>query len=280
MKRISTQAAIVLAVISLSDVAFGSSYVSGGLGYVVPSQSPSLTVNSSNATFVPTTPGASVFNLPNVNWKNSFNNGYELILAAGMDVNQSLRGEAELLFMSMQRSINGSYGWMQVTPIGGDVIATTNGNPISKTTSTLYSYSLIANLYYDFKNTTHWTPFVGVGAGLGRVHAGGTTGNSTLVINDVTTGLSATFPTVEHTPALNGIVFVWQFKAGVDYAVSKTVSVGAQYRRFRTSSYNINSGNITVNPGTATTAIFSTPSKAVSGLTNNSIDLIVRYNFA
>ena len=278
--KLAAWAAIVIATISATNIAYSATYITAGGGYLISSGAPSLTLNSSNARYAPNVAGTSIVNLPNVNWKNSFNNGAEGFLAAGANITPAVRLEGEFLYQSFQRNVSGTYTWRQVNTIGGDLFANQPGNPISNTHSTLNSYSLLANAYYDFDFQSRWKPFLGLGAGIGHLHASGTTANNSLLINDLTSGFAVIAPTVARTPALNGIVFVWQVKAGLSYAITPALSLVGQYRFFRTSSYNINSGSITTNPNTTVATTFSTLSKSVSGLIINSFDLGLTYQFA
>lgn len=278
MKR-SSLCIIAISALAFSQLAYCGTYVTGGGGFVIPMRNASLNLNSNNVYFAPTVAGASIFNMPNFIWESTFGNGWEGFLAAGFDVYPSMRLEAEFLYQNMQSSNLGTFNWNQVTPIGGDIFASSIGNTTNRTSSTLYNYNLIANLYYDFRNQSRWTPSVGLGLGIGRVHAAGTTSNNTLVINDLTTGTITTVPTTERSPALNSIVFAWQVKGAVAYAITPKLSVFGQYRLFRTSNYNINSSSITLNPGTASSATYSVGSKAVSGLVNSGFDLGLTYRF-
>jgi opacity protein-like surface antigen len=278
MKR-SILPAILLASLATSPLAYSGTYLTVGGGLVVPNSDFNTIVRSNNVFYAPTTAGASIFNLPNLNWNNTFNNGFETFLAMGLDYSPNIRMDLELLYQSMQRNINGTYDWQQVTPIGGNLIATQLNNQIGSSNTTLHTYSLLGNAYYGFKNTTKWTPFVGLGAGIGRLHAAGSTANGSLTVNNLSTAVVTAVPTTAYAPALNGIVFVWQFKAGVTYAITEKISLLGQYRMFKTSSFNINSSNITTNPNTPAAVTYSTNSKSVGGLVTNNFDVGLTYNF-
>lgn len=77
----------------------------------------------------------------------------------------------------------------------------------------LDSYGALINLYYDFKNSTKLTPFIGVGIGA-----------ATFEISDVTSD----FRDIED------VVIAWQVGGGVGYAVTENVSLDLKYRYYRT----------------------------------------------
>lgn len=81
------------------------------------------------------------------------------------------------------------------------------------------SLALLLNGYYDFKNASPFTPFIGGGLGMAKVE-----------INDLN------FP----GSGVSGVddddtVFAYQFGAGVAYAVNEQVSIDVKYRYFGTS---------------------------------------------
>ena len=100
---------------------------------------------------------------------------------------------------------------------------------------------LLANVYYDFLNETRWTPFVGAGVGYARV--------STRFYSHWSRKAAPDYLAVEFDPdwpevakrAAAGTVTImdtqvsetvpgFQFLAGVDYALSDAVSIGALVR--------------------------------------------------
>ncbi|RPI66527.1 MAG: porin family protein, partial [Geobacteraceae bacterium] len=71
--------------------------------------------------------------------------------------------------------------------------------------------SLMANGYFDFVNTTPFTPFISAGLGMARID-----------INDF--GGSD----------FDDTVFAYQFGAGVGYAINKHINIDLTYRYFAT----------------------------------------------
>ncbi|MCK9175469.1 MAG: outer membrane beta-barrel protein [Desulforhopalus sp.] len=81
------------------------------------------------------------------------------------------------------------------------------------------SYAFLLNSYYDFKNASPFTPFIGGGLGMAKVE-----------INDLN------FPgSGIPDESDDDNVFAYQFGAGVAYAVNEQVSIDVKYRYFGTS---------------------------------------------
>ena len=81
------------------------------------------------------------------------------------------------------------------------------------------SYAFLVNGYYDFKNTSAFTPFIGGGIGMAKVE-----------INDLNSPGSGD-PDVSD----DDTVFAYQFGAGVAYTINEQVSLDVKYRYFGTS---------------------------------------------
>ena len=93
------------------------------------------------------------------------------------------------------------------------------------------SLAFLFNGYYDFKNSSAFTPFVTAGIGMARVE-----------VNDVEVPGSGIPAASDHDT-----VFAFQLGFGVSYAVSDRISLDVKYRYFDTRedeyfSYNIYAG--------------------------------------
>lgn len=77
--------------------------------------------------------------------------------------------------------------------------------------------SFLLNGYYDFQNSSAFTPYVTAGIGLASVDA------------------SINLPTVPYNASDSDTVFAYQLGAGCEYAINQTVSLDARYRYFATS---------------------------------------------
>jgi opacity protein-like surface antigen len=78
--------------------------------------------------------------------------------------------------------------------------------------------SFLANGYYDFANSSRFTPFVTAGIGMANVE-----------INDLAIPGSGLQPTSD-----DDTVFAWQVGAGVSYAVNANFDLEVKYRYFMT----------------------------------------------
>ncbi|MGH7180712.1 MAG: outer membrane protein [Nitrospiraceae bacterium] len=91
----------------------------------------------------------------------------------------------------------------------------TNGAPIGLT-SKIRSQTLFANVYYDFKNATVFTPFVGGGVGW--------------AINKSTTTLNLLGSSVHDTFTETQTKFAWNIGAGVAVHITEIMLVELSYR--------------------------------------------------
>lgn len=254
-------------------------YLSAGAGGVWTSQSSNLKRNSNNVIYSPTALGAGVFTLTNVHWKNLYNHGYDVDLAAGVKL-CNFRLEGEFLYQNLNRRIKGFYNWNQVSAISGDTFLVQGTTPIAHTTANMNSYSLLANAYYDFRDSsTHWVPYLGAGIGVAWLTSGSTTSNGSLVLNDMTAQTSTAIPTVANSPSLSGTALAGQVKAGLAYEINAHFAVSAEYRLFMTTCLHASSSTININPGTSNNAIFKIPGGSVKGLQNNDVSINLRYTF-
>ncbi len=80
--------------------------------------------------------------------------------------------------------------------------------------------TLLFNVYYDFRNSTKFTPYVGAGIGLAFSQSYATTDAF----------LSNGTPVVHYSGSGYSTNFAWQVGAGVSYAISDNVSADLGYR--------------------------------------------------
>lgn len=81
----------------------------------------------------------------------------------------------------------------------------------------LRTQSLMLNGYYDFKNTTKFTPYLSAGLGVSRIE------------NDISTNPEI-FNSSEHISTDTNNNFAWTAGAGVAYQVTKNVALDLAYR--------------------------------------------------
>lgn len=83
----------------------------------------------------------------------------------------------------------------------------------SKLTSNIGIQTIFANVYYDFRNTSSFTPYVGAGLGLAVVDFEGSSTPSTYTLEEKTK-----------------INFAWNISLGLSYAFSENVALDLSYR--------------------------------------------------
>jgi OOP family OmpA-OmpF porin len=138
-----------------------------------------------------------------------FNNGFGVLAAVGHQTSygdyQGMRSEIEL-------------GWRHNRIDSYDTAASTSAS------GEIDVYSAMANAYYDLKNESNFTPYIGAGIGAADISA----------INITATGTAGNQDS-------DDIVFAYQGIAGVGYALTKNWSVQAEYRYFGTSEASLSS---------------------------------------
>ncbi|MBW1616042.1 MAG: porin family protein [Deltaproteobacteria bacterium] len=136
-----------------------------------------------------------------------YDSGIVLGAAAGYDFG-SARIEGELAYQ--QNDIDKIKSVNQENEVSGDVS----------------SFALLINGYYDFYNSTKFTPFVTAGIGFTKI------GLEDKSDNDKD----------EYT------VFAYQIGAGIGYALTEKVTIESKYRYFATSDYEFeHSGELEYN---------------------------------
>ncbi|MBM9518971.1 porin family protein [Desulforhopalus vacuolatus] len=127
--------------------------------------------------------------------------GLALGVAVGYAVAGNMRFEGEFAYQENDLDNVSFYG------IGTDLTGDTA------------SYAFLLNGYYDFKNTSAFTPFISGGVGMVQVE-----------INNMN------FPGSDDPDVSDDdTVFAYQFGAGVAYAVNEQISIDVKYRYFGTS---------------------------------------------
>ncbi|MBU1193563.1 MAG: porin family protein [Proteobacteria bacterium] len=127
-------------------------------------------------------------------------------VALGYDFGNNLRLEGEISYLSNEVD--------KATYLGIN----------RATTGDVTSIAFLINGYYDFKNSTPFTPFISAGAGLANVEV------------DDFTFVGSGLPTVSD----DDTVFAYQLSAGVGYAVTDQLSLDVKYRYFATADPGVN----------------------------------------
>lgn len=257
-------------------------YYGLGAGAVFPSADSSAKTDSYSVLYGPTSVGTSLFTLPNVDWKNTYETGFELSAVMGMKMFRQWRMEGEFLYQNVKRDISGDYGWREQSTTAPFVIVNDDvNNPITHTDSTANVYSLMANTYYDFKTGTPWIPFIGAGIGIAWMDSDSTTHAGTLRVELNQPPLDIEAPTQETSPSLYGTAFAWQVKAGLDYTFfNESMSLGLNYRLFGTTKFKASSSEIITNPDISNeAAVFQIPETDVDGLLNSSFNVAWKYRW-
>ena len=82
----------------------------------------------------------------------------------------------------------------------------------------LSNASLMFNAFYDFNTDSNWTPFIGGGIGYARVEFDNLSAGGATLIDD------------------SDDTFAWQFRAGVSYQLSPSISINGSYRLYGTDN--------------------------------------------
>ena len=90
------------------------------------------------------------------------------------------------------------------------------------------SGALLANGYYDFKNESRFTPFIGAGVGIANV-----------VINDLEIVGSG-----ESDEDGDETVIAYQLTVGVGYEITERITLDLKYRYFATEDLDIDGGTV------------------------------------
>ncbi|CEK11653.1 outer membrane protein [Legionella hackeliae] len=251
-------------------------YINAGLGAVFSNTTTSNTSNSNSVLYAPTEIGTSLFTLPDINWQNKFKNGYGINLAVGKHFSPNWHGDLEFLYQNIQRETYGTYNWLEQNSTTGATYAQQANNPISKILTRANIYSFMTNASYDLINIGKLQPFFGAGLGLAWLRSNSTQTNNSINIDDPNTPLVETAPAMQNSPSLYGTAFAWQFKAGINYAVSEKGTAILQYRLFKSTDFKANQSSIITNPGTAGQTKFYAGQHDIKGLLTHAVELNLR----
>lgn len=186
MKKIIFMITSCAMLLSISSIAYSAAgpYVSGNLGVSIPNDSE---VTDSM--------------LPGITFDIESDSGLALGAAAGYGFANNARIEGEIAYQKNDFDKASLFGFD--LDLNGDSS----------------SLAFLLNGYYDFANTSQFTPFVSAGVGLAKVE-----------INDLN------FPGSGLPDASDDdTVFAYQVGVGVGYAVNENVSIDVKYRYFGTA---------------------------------------------
>ncbi|MEE4659709.1 MAG: outer membrane beta-barrel protein [Halieaceae bacterium] len=195
-----------------------------------------------------------------VNWDTELDSGYGIGLVFGMKFDlfsQSWRAELEYSYTTndVDSHSNVTAAGIGLDPIDAGILLTGNTEDLGVTTGDLVNNgqgevetnSLFVNAYYDFKTSTNWTPFIGVGIGYSNVD-------------------------VDYSPSNVGIidedddVFAWQVMGGVSYAFNEQFELTGSVRYRETDEADLNSDLLPASFDIETESLI--------------VDLGIRYNFS
>ncbi len=121
------------------------------------------------------------------------------------------------------------------------------------------SHNIFGNLYYDFANTSRFTPYIGIGGGMGvtdmayssvwaRNHNAARieTGNGLPNAAQIQQNLAGTVSVAENT--LSDTLWGLQILFGVDYAVTEAMSLGLKGRYVMFNSFDSGAGPVVWDP--------------------------------
>ena len=213
----------VLGAITISTAAEAqTTYVSisGGGAFLSDSENDGEFVGDFTTGEGTTIPGGTV--LPDgtsVGWNSDFDTGWTLNGAVGRDYG-SFRGEIELAFQSNGVDSHSGVSAAGIALDGEDAAVLVTGSPnlgvsvgdlVAAGQGDVRTIFAMANAFYDFDTGSQFTPYVGVGAGVGFVSVEYEP-SAVAIIND------------------NAVAFAYQAMAGVAYEVSPMMSIFAGYR--------------------------------------------------
>ena len=180
-------------------------------------------------------PACNVGNIPQTLSANSFDLGNELLggISVGY-VRDRLRVELEY----SHRVYDGSDSSLWRIPNSNAPLASKNNevselDPPSERISNFDAHQLFVNAYYDFPNSSRWTPYLGAGFGWARTRFD-------YSVRFLRKTLAQSYPS-DKPPAAAGTLSYWdtrvsetlfgyQLLGGLDYALSEDVSMGIKAR--------------------------------------------------
>ncbi|MYB89431.1 MAG: porin family protein [Proteobacteria bacterium] len=207
-------------------------------------------------------------------WQNSFSSDEGVLLgtALGYHVGASpLRIELEYFYRDTDYDQTSDVG--TASGESGDKLEQELVRTIDRI-GDLTSHNLFANLYYDFSGNSRFTPYVGVGIGLGFTEveysslwarnsdaARITTGEGLPNAAEIQANLASTSSTAD--AELEDTLFGYQLLFGVDYALTDTMALGVKGRWVDFES--LNDGGVVWDPLRGHPPYLRTPAQAGQG---------------
>lgn len=199
-------------------------------------------------------------------WKNSFNNATGILAGAAVGYSFAkqnpnsplggLRVELEYFYRQSkydQTSDVGSASGESEDKLAQELVQTYDR------IGSMDSHNIFANLYYDFANTSRFTPYIGVGGGLGVTNMEyGSLWARNSQANSITTGAGlpnasqiqnnlASTASVEDV-MLSDTLWGFQFLFGVDYMMTEAMSLGLKGRYVMFDSFDSGNGSLVWDP--------------------------------
>ena len=254
MSRLSLTA-LCLAVVSLTGQATAQEnwYLRTNLGFAV---APGLTLNAydndwgtrcdklSNPGLAETRPDECASAPPPAEWTHEVGrgNGVQSVLALGYTWN-SLRFEGEYLYRTT--TYKRGAGEDQILDAVTQEKQRQELETLDGGLEDLLSHSVFANVYYEFKSSSPYTPYFGIGVGLSNTsldYYGRFKRNddpaaiSTFLHPERKARLAGTTTVGRHK--MNDLLTAYQAVVGVDYALSGNLGIGAKVRWSKFSEFN------------------------------------------
>lgn len=250
-------------------------YTSIGGGVVFPMKNSRTRGNSNSVLYKGTSPGISLFSLPDVRWKNKYDTGYEVNAILGYKLSSCMNAEGEFVYQNFERKMSGRYNWREINATTTDIFAEAFNNPIHKVSKRANLYALFSNGSFDLQACNNIVFSIGAGVGVAWLQANKSTKDD-LLFTPVNVDPT---PVREYSPKLFGTAFAWQVKLGLKYDIGSCFALGINYRLLGTTKFVASSSKIISNPDTDVEAVFNIPQKTVKGLLNSSINFVGQFKF-
>lgn len=253
-------------------------YTTFTAGAVFP-MSHSSVLRDSNVVLVNSTvTSGSLVQLPAVQLNNNFNTGFIASWAIGTTPYPYWRVEGELVYQYLNRNASGSFQWVERYASNGEIFVVDNhAHNIPSASFSTNMPAVMANGYFDFKNSSRLTPFIGAGIGAAWVFSSSRTHTGVIAIANANPINNIILPIQITSGSFNSAALAWQVKGGFNYAINLRLSVFLQYRLFGTTSIKENDSTITINPGLYNSASFNLSNVNLSGFLNSAAEIGLTY---